>query len=266
MKKVGHLETVWKGMAIGGTMLVPGASGGSMAMILGIYDRLISAVSSFKKDIKGNLLFLILFVLGAGVGMLLFAKPLLGLIEVYPKPTLYFFLGAVAGGIPFIYKEAQVEGFAWRYPVYIVSGFLIVRLLAILPLFLGEGVNAGNGSMGRLAVFGIIAATALVLPGISVSYLLLMFGIYESTMRAISEMNLSFLMPLGIGVVIGILLVTRGLEIAMTKHPKPTYLIILGFVIGSLIETFPGIPVGFEWIMCILTAVLGYSIIRRISA
>ena len=95
-----NLNVMYKGLLIGSTMLVPGVSGGSMAMILGIYDRLISSVSSFTKNIKDNLRFLSLFVLSAGVGMILLAKPILSLLETYPKPMSCFFVGAAAGGIP----------------------------------------------------------------------------------------------------------------------------------------------------------------------
>ena len=88
------LLTVLKGMIVGGTMLVPGCSGGSMAMILGVYNQLVTSVSSFFKHKRQSALFLALFALGGGVGMLLFAKPLLRLIERFPMPMLYLFLGA----------------------------------------------------------------------------------------------------------------------------------------------------------------------------
>ena len=90
--------TALKGIIIGGTMLVPGVSGGSMAMILGIYDRLITSVSSFTRRKKENLAFLIIFSLSGILGILLFASPLLRLIERYPMPMLYFFLGQWQAG------------------------------------------------------------------------------------------------------------------------------------------------------------------------
>lgn len=89
------ITTVIKGICVGGTMLVPGCSGGSMAMILGIYDRLVSSVSSFMKHKKESLCFLALFCVGGGMGMVLFAKPLLSLMERFEMPMLYFFIGAV---------------------------------------------------------------------------------------------------------------------------------------------------------------------------
>ena len=105
------LGILYKGVLIGSTMLVPGVSGGSMAMILGIYDQLINAVSDFFKDSKRNFFFLLLFVAGAGVGMLLLAKPILSLLESHPKAMGFLFIGAVAGGIPAVYAQANVKVF-----------------------------------------------------------------------------------------------------------------------------------------------------------
>lgn len=117
-----HLIIALKGLFVGGTMLVPGVSGGSMAMILGIYHELIASISSFLKHKKESLLFLGVFVIGALVGMALFARPLEALIERFPMPTLYFFIGAVVGGVPadgqgighhFVFAEARgfLEGY-----------------------------------------------------------------------------------------------------------------------------------------------------------
>ena len=261
-----YLMILIKGLIVGGTMLVPGVSGGSMAMILGVYNRLIFAISNFFKDIKGNTKVLLAFVAGGGVGILLFAKPLLALIETYPMPMLYFFIGAVAGGVPLMLKEARVKKFSFKIIVYIIIGFLIVILLNYLPLS-GLETQSGFdlGVMIYLLIAGIIAAVALVLPGISVSYLLLMMGLYENTMRAISEFDLLFLLPLALGVILGIILTTKILDYFMTKYPEATYLIILGFILGSLLELFPGIPSGFEIILCIITMSLGFLAIYFIS-
>ena len=101
-------------------------------------------------------------------------------------------------------------------------------------------------SIVMLFVAGLIAAIALVLPGISLSYMLLLLGMYDETMRAISELYMPYLLPLGIGTIAGILLTTKLLEKAMNRYPQPTYLIILGFMFGSLSELFPGIPTGAD--------------------
>ena len=119
--------TAIKGLVIGGTMLVPGVSGGSMAMILGIYQKLISAISSFWENKKKNLIFLLLFSAGAVLGMVLFAKPLLRLIDTFPLPTMYFFIGAVAGGVPMICRQAEIKAFSFKIPLYILCLACTIR-------------------------------------------------------------------------------------------------------------------------------------------
>ena len=104
-----------------------------MAMILGIYDKLITSVSSFMKHKRESFLFLLLFSAGGGLGMFLFANPLLALIERYPMPMLYFFLGAVAGGVPLIYSKARLKSFSWKIPFYIALGILAVLLVSMIP-------------------------------------------------------------------------------------------------------------------------------------
>lgn len=259
-------EILYKGILIGSTMLVPGVSGGSMAIILGIYDRLIDAVSDFFKDIKCNLIFLLMFVLSAGVGMLLLAKPILSLLETYPKVMGFFFIGAVAGGIPAICTQAQIKRISWKQILYIIIGLVVVAMLSFFPTDnLMENVSEGNYSIIFLLIVGVIAAIALILPGISVSYLLLIMGLYHELMRAISVLDMTFLLPIGIGLLCGIVLLTKGLKFLMTRYPQMSYLVILGFVIGSLAEVFPGVPVGMEWLTCLSALVIGFYFIHTLS-
>lgn len=264
MKK--NIIIFFKGLLIGGTMLVPGVSGGSMAMILGIYHKLISSISSFRTNKKRNNIFLIIFILGAGSGMLLFANSLLNLIEKYPMPMMYLFSGAVIGGIPIIYKESKVNSFSWKNLICILIGFLSVIIFSAFP----ENTSISEISSGFLRpifliLSGFVSAIALILPGISVSYMLLLMGLYDETMKAIGNLDILFLLPMLIGILTGILLTTKILEQAMQKYPAVTYFIILGFVAGSLIEAFPGIPNGFEWLLCGITAIAGFLAIQAIS-
>ena len=256
---------IYKGMLIGSTMLVPGVSGGSMAMILGIYEKLIESVSSFFKDVKENLLFLFLFAISAGVGMLLLAKPILSLLETYPKVMGFFFIGAVAGGVPTIYKQAQIREISLKYVIYTVSGVVFVLLLSLFPKDVIDKMSNGDNSTFFLILAGIIAAVALILPGISVSYLLLVMGLYHELMRAISEFDMTFLFPIGIGLLCGIILLTKGLEYLMSTYPQMSYLTILGFVIGSLAEVFPGMPNEREWVLCLLAGGIGFYFIFTLS-
>ena len=257
---------MFKGMIIGGTMLVPGVSGGSMAMILGIYDKMISSVSSFMKDKKGSFIFLLLCAAGGCLGMFLFSKPLLHLIASYPMPTLYFFIGAVVGGVPLIFGKSKLNKFSIRGIGYIIAGAAIVLAMTFIPMDAGNSATQ-DGFLGAmfLLLAGFIAAVALVLPGISVSFLLLVLGLYDETVNAISQMYFPYLLPLGAGLLIGIFLTTRILESAMEAFPQPTYLMILGFVLGSIAEVFPGVPSGIEIILCTITFAAGCAAILLLS-
>lgn len=243
-------------------MLVPGVSGGSMAMTLGIYNELISTISTIRHWKKKDIIFLMLFIAGAAIGMLIFANPILILIENYPKPTIFFFLGAVSGAVPMIYSESQVTHVSMKQIIYILLGAASVAILSILPQ---ELVHTSSDSpvLWTLMLIGVgfVAAAAFILPGISFSYFLLILGVYDDTMTAISEMNIAFLFSLLLGLAVGVLVFTKLLDKAMKIYPHTTYLIILGFVIGSIIDAFPGVPVGWEWPICILTAVCGFTVI-----
>lgn len=257
--------TALKGVCIGGSMTVPGVSGGSMAMILGIYDRLISAISSLLKDLKGNLLFLLVFLCGSLAGMILFANPLLALIQRYPKPMLFFFIGAVAGGVPMIVRKAQVRAFSAPDALLILGGAACVAALGFLPegLF---GAQSGLAGMALEFAAGIVVAVALVLPGISVSFMLLVMGMYDRVLQSVASLDLLSLVPLGLGLLAGILATTRTLERAMARFPRPTYLIILGFVLGSVLEVFPGLPGSIlEWLICLVLAGGGFSAVHLLS-
>ncbi|MEA4891642.1 MAG: DUF368 domain-containing protein [Peptococcaceae bacterium] len=265
-------KTLLKGLCVGGSMLVPGVSGGSMAMILGIYNRLISAVSTFFRDVRGNAAFLGLFALGALVGLGLFARPLLKLIEIHPLPMRYFFIGAAAGSVPLVFRQARVCRFSWGAVIYPLLGLAVVGLLGLLPVT-PEGaavppVFTGASWAGqiRLLLAGVIAAVALVLPGISVSYMLLVMGLYDQVMTAVGRPDFSLLCPLGLGVFLGVVLTTRLLEKAMTRFPQATYLIILGFLLGSAASLFPGLPSGAGLLSCPLMFLAGFGIILRLSA
>lgn len=251
-----------KGLIIGGTMLVPGVSGGTMAMILGVYDKLISAVSSFRNNKSRNFKILAIAAVGGVIGVYLLSKPIEYLLTAFTVPTMFFFTGAVVGSIPMIYKKSLLNKFSYRGTAYIIFGIIIVFAVSIIPTDLFDGSNT---NMFLIAFAGIIAAIALVLPGISVSYLLLVIGIYDETMLAISELNFRYLFVLGTGLFVGIILFTHILEHAMIKHPQPTYLIILGFVIGSLYEVFPGIPSGVELIYSSVTFIIGTFIIYYLT-
>lgn len=258
------LSVMLKGVCVGSTMMVPGVSGGSMAMLLGIYDRLIYSVNSIRSG--KSLLLLGTFSAGGFLGILLFSQPLLALLERYPMQMLYFFMGAVGGGIPLMFKKAEVRRFSLPVLVWPALGMLLVWILSVIPEApVQTGLSMGMKENVFLVITGAAAAVALVLPGISVSYLLLVFGIYDIMILALHGFHLPVLVPFGIGVLLGIFLSTKTLEHAMTHYPRPTYLMIFGFILASLVEIFPGLPEANQMVLCCTLAGAGFLAVRTLS-
>jgi putative membrane protein len=255
-----------KSVLVGASMLVPGVSGGTMAILLGIYDDVIHALSRFTDAPKKNFIILAKFLAGSLVGIALLARLIEQLITLFPQPMMYLFLGAIAGGVPTLYKKTGLSKFSPIMLLHIAGGFLLVWLCSLIP---GDLVDLGAAANWTtylwLVVAGVIVAIALVLPGISASQMLLMLGLYEVTLRSIREFRLDLIAPLAIGIIGGTLATTRVLENMMTRHPRVTYLWILGFVLGSILEVFPGLPTGWNWLYCPLTLAAGFLLMISLA-
>lgn len=272
------LTIMLKGYAIGSSMSVPGVSGSTMAILLGIYDRLISSISNFFKDIKGNVLFLLKFGIGAcaGIGTLSFL--IKWLLEKFPIPVSAFFLGAVVGGIPALYKKTKESPLRISSALYFLIGFIIVLSIGFIPAgSIDISIGAGITHYLMLLVTGIVIALALVLPGISTSHMLLVLGMYDDMLAAITGFDVVYIGVLGIATLIGVFLITKPLEWIMNKYPHQTYCTIIGFVLGSTYEIFrdkilPAIPEspGFPWwigffVMSAAAFILGFMAIKSLS-
>ena len=273
-----NLAIVLKGYVIGSSMSVPGVSGGTMAILLGIYDRLISTISNFFKDIKGNLLFLIKFCIGAGAGICSLSFLIKWMLEKFPVPVSVFFLGAVVGGIPALYKKIKGSPLRISSGIYFLLGLLIVLSIGFIP---AGSINIGFGSGAvqylMLLITGIVIALAWVLPGISTSHMLLVLGMYDAMLTAITEFDIVYIGVIGIATLIGIFLITKPIEWILNAYPHQTYCMIIGVVLGSTAEIFrdkilPAIPesaASLWWIgtgiMSIASFVLGFMAIKALS-
>lgn len=255
-----------RGAAIGSSMLIPGVSGGTTAIILGCYDSLIHAVSTFTQNKKKNSLLLLQYLLGGILGMLLFSGVLLKAVNAAPMVMMYLFLGAIAGSLPMLYRKSQIKRPSFKDGITVLFGYLSVKIIELLPQ---EYLNIGSlsGALGLVIIFaaGIIISIALVLPGISASHMLLMLGIYDTTLSAVSSLDIAFLMPLGLSVLAGVFLTSKILEKAMSSNPQATYLLITGFVLGSLSDVFPGLPAGYDILCCLLSFGAGFAVILWLS-
>lgn len=273
-----NLMIMLKGFIIGSSMSVPGVSGGTMAILLGIYDRLISTISNFFKDIKKNILFLMKFGIGGVVGIGSLAFVIQMLLEKFPVPVSFLFLGAVIGGIPALYKKTNMTSIKVSAILYFILGLVCVIGIGAIP-FGNIDIGSGSGLLYYLMLFatGICIAMALVLPGISTSHMLIVLGMYDDLLAAITKFDVIYIGVLGVTTLVGIFIITRPLEWLMKQYSYQTYCIIIGFVLGSTSEIFsdiifPSIPetAGLAWwipivIISILTFALGYKGITSLS-
>lgn len=235
-----RLRVILCGFITGSVMAVPGISGGSAAMVIGVYDDLLRAVSRCFSEPRRNIPLLLRFALGGILGLFLMAGAISWLLTTPAEvPVRFLFLGAVAGGIPAIFRKAGVRRLNASGLVLILSGATAVLLLASLPEELFTPGECGFADMALQFTGGVLLAAALVLPGISASHFLYMLGIYDAVMEKLSTLDLIPLLPLAAGTVLGIFLTARLIETLFQRHQAGTFLVILGFMLASLRELIP---------------------------
>ena len=258
-----------KGLIIGASMSVPGVSGGTMAILLGCYDDMIRAISSFMKNVRKNAFFLLQICAGSVLGIVLISRVITAGLEndFAREPLLCLFIGVVLGGVPVMYRKTRSSvSRGWDY-LYCLAGLVLVVLIGLIP----ENVlDLASGSGPRTVVFlliaGFVVAVALVLPGISAMLMLAALGLYETAAKAIADVNLPFLIPLVLGVLFGVFSTTRLLENLMNRYPRKTYLAIIGFVLGSVHQVLPDrFPAGWAIPLCVLALPAGFFAITFIA-
>ncbi|MGG7164848.1 DUF368 domain-containing protein [Clostridium ihumii] len=260
------ISNFFKGVAISISQIVPGVSGGTIAIILGIYDDLIHAINNILKDFKNQYKILLQVGLGAIVGIFLFSNIITTIIDKYNIEMGYLFTGIILGGVPIIYKKAVEDNKGKSNILYLILGIIIV-------LIMSGNYEDKSSIINQITVInfiwlfvgGIVVAIALILPGISGSFVLLILGLYNTTMEAVAKMNFSIILPIGLGVIVGTLLTARGIEKLLKKYPSQTYMLILGFILGSVVEIFPGFTEIGREIISIVLLISGFFTIHKIS-
>ena len=258
-----------KSFVVGASMMVPGVSGGSMVMILGEYDRLIGAVPALfaKNERKGAVAYLAVFAVSAVLGILIAARPLEWLTSRFSVTVMYFFLGAVIGTIPMMFRKARSQRFSFSSIICIAVGIAIVFSIDLIPEN-AVTLSLESNVLSLLSQFlvGVVVSVGLILPGISTTYLLLVLGIYKPVLAALSSGAFLSLVPICAGGLAGILCLTKLLQVAMRDYPKPSFMIILGFLLGSLREVYPGLPSGAGIPASIVLLAAGFIIVYKLSS
>ena len=229
------LKDVLVGALVGLVSMLPGASGATIAVIFGIYERLVSDLADIRHRLLKDLRFIILIFIGIVLGMMVCAFGLEFLMDHIEVPTMFFFAALIVAQIPDIMKLGD-DGeplSKWNIAAFVV-GFVIM----IAFLFLGDGNDMElEGITGTvlMVLVGIILAVSKLAPGVSGSTVLLALGLYAPFMHALTDMDIGYLLPILIGLVIGVLGFSKIVDHCMRNHKKSTYVMILGLTAGSVI-------------------------------
>ena len=238
------LKLILAGIVIGVANVIPGVSGGTMAVVFGIYDELIGVISFNIKQIFSKWRFWLPLGLGMGIGIIAFSKIVTFLFEHFPVQTQYFFVGIVLGSIPLILKRTSLALKKENLGNWISAlvGLVIMLLMVFINTdsmisIIQTELTFGFGA--KLLVGGALAAFAMIIPGISGSFLMVILGVYSTIIAAISDFNLPIICIVAVGVIIGIFAGAKGVQVLLNKVPNQTYGAIFGLVIGSVFAILP---------------------------
>ena len=246
--------------------VIPGVSGGTLAVILGVFKDFVGSISNIFKSFKKSVLFLLPIVLGMGVAVVASSKLIETCLNYYPLATILFFVGLILGGVPILFNKIKRE--MKSIPNYII--FIIMFSFILLFTFVISGeknvelVSLTFIDYILLFIVGAAASASMVIPGISGSMVLMTVGYYNSILATVSDIfnfanfwhNVSILIPFGLGVIVGILLIAKLITFLLNKFEVKTYFAIFGFIFSSLIVIFFKNNINFNIIEFIIGLVL----------
>ena len=235
----------FKGFLIGLANIIPGVSGGTMAVSFGIYEEIIEIASNIFKNFKKNMAFILPIGIGAVIAIALLSNVITICLDKYQVATPLLFVGLILGGLPAIVKNI---GKKITKPTNLIV--FSITILFMLFIYLGikdaKDVDFTNvDAIGYIILFivGAIAAITMVVPGISGSFVLMLIGYYKPIVKTVSDLthfnnvihNLCILIPFVCGVLFGIVSVSKLIKYCLKKYPEQTYSSIVAFVLSSVV-------------------------------
>lgn len=239
-----------KGFIMGIANIIPGVSGGTLALTLGIYERFIGAISHFFSNLKENIKFLLPIAIGLCLAILSMSRVIDYSYEHFPIPTTLFFVGLVIGGIPMLYHKVKgkEEGKQISSWIILLMTFSLVIVMAFADQLFGTTAKvnlSGLDLWGYIILFfvGMIAAATMVIPGVSGSLVLMLLGYYYPILKVVKSLtkfenlgeNIMIAGIFGVGVLVGIVLISKIIEFLLKKFETKTYYGVLGFIFASIL-------------------------------
>lgn len=272
---------ILKGFAMGTSDLVPGVSGGTIALLLGIYNQFIASISGiFSRRFWPSFTFLIPIIIGMLLAMGSLSNLFNYLLSQHHIPTMFFFGGLIIGIVPYLLKISNYKtSFTTKHYMMVIAGIAILIVITLMnngDKHAGETLTLSTGLIIKYFIAGMCASSAMLLPGISGSFMLLVFGVYGTVMLAISEVvklnfvGLPILLAVGFGVLAGFIISSKIIQYFLSHHKLMTFALIIGFVVGSLFAVFPGLPTNIVmWFVSLAVFIIGFIVsltLGRITA
>lgn len=269
------VKDILKGVVMGIANIIPGVSGGTMAVSMGIYDRIIHAVTHLFSEFKQSMKVLIPIGIGIVLAIVAGARIIECMFENIPFQTNLLFIGLILGGLPAMGKKVKGNRIKVSYILAFLLFFVLVVGCASLE---GNSGTAAEISFSFINVFkllgiGVIASATMVIPGVSGSMVLMILGYYEPVLGMVNQFvdhlkefdlqgligDCGVLIPFGIGVVVGIFVIAKLIEIVFEKWPLLAYWAIIGLIVASPVAILMMNEFGTLQIMTILTGVVALA-------
>lgn len=270
------IKNLLKGIVMGIANIIPGVSGGTMAVSMGIYDRLIHCLTHLFKEFKENMKFLIPIFLGIGIALVGLSFIIEPAFAHFPLQTNCLFIGLIVGGLPAVWQKVKGKGIRISYIIPFVLFFAVVVGMAAIGEKEGAAADLSFSvwSVIKLFVVGIIASATMVIPGVSGSMMMLLLGYYNPIVAAIKNFvtalaafdmagileGCGILVPMGLGIVVGIFAIAKVIEIIFEKFPIQAFWAIIGLIVASPIAIFLLGDVGAITVFGILTSIVTFAV------
>lgn len=270
------IKNLLKGMVIGIANIIPGVSGGTMAVSMGIYDKLIHCLTHLFKEFKESVTFVLIILIGAAIALVGLSFVITPAFEYFPLQTNGLFIGLIVGGLPAVWKKVKGNKIKVSHIIAFLIFFAIVIGMAAMGETEGEAADLSLSvwSVIKLFLVGVLASATMVIPGVSGSMMLLVIGYYNPIVATIKEFvealvafNVSeilrccgILIPMGIGIIVGIFAIAKVIEIIFEKFPLQAFWAIIGLIVASPFAILMVSELGVISVLAVLTSIVTFAV------
>lgn len=269
------VKDILRGIVIGIANAIPGVSGGTMMVSMGIYDDIIYCVTHLFKQLKKSILTLLPYVIGMAVGIVGLAYFIEAMYAHVPFQTSMLFIGLILGGVPVLTEHFKGKKLGF---FHILVFFIFFAAIILMEYFGGDGKDVALTldviSLIKLFLVGIVASATMVIPGVSGSMMLMIMGYYNPIINSITSFVSALvagdfatvlricgiLIPFGLGIVLGIFAIAKLIEILLQKCEAFTYCGIMGLVISSPVVILMGVSLAGLSVVSVITGIVALGI------